>query len=59
MDLVTIEILVGCLDMAKIVYKNGLTGSIILGEEKSKIFTALPEHYTILNAWPCQEAAGN
>lgn len=47
MDLVTIEILVGCLDMAKIVYKNGLTGSIILGEEKSKIFTALPEHYTI------------
>ena len=47
MDLVTVEMLVDCLNIAKDVYKNGLTGSIVLGDEKSKIFTALPEHFTV------------
>jgi len=46
MDLVTREILLDCLDCAKIVYKKGLTGTLILGKLQ-KIFTALPEHYTL------------
>ena len=33
--------------MAKKVYKNGITGDIVLGPKLVKIFTALPEHYTI------------
>jgi hypothetical protein len=32
MDLVTREILLDCLDCAKIVYKDGLTGTLILGK---------------------------
>ena len=47
MDLVTVEMLVDCLNVAKKVYKNGITGNIILGDEKNKIFTALPEHFTV------------
>ena len=31
----------------KIVYKNGLTGTLILGEKFQKVFTALPEHFTL------------
>ena len=46
MDLVTREILLDSLDCAKIVWKKGLTGSIILGKLQ-KIFTALPEHFTV------------
>lgn len=46
MDLVTREILLDCLDRAKIVYKKGLTGTLILGKYQ-KIFTALPEHFTV------------
>lgn len=46
MDLVTAELLLDALNVAKVVYKNGLTGSIILGEKYQKIFTALPEHFT-------------
>ena len=33
--------------MSKYVYKNGLTGTIILGDRYIKTFTALPEHYTM------------
>lgn len=47
MDLVTTSILIDCLNKAKKVFKKGLTGSIILGEKYQKIFTALPEHFTI------------
>jgi hypothetical protein len=32
MDLVTKEILMDCLNEAKIAYKNGLTGTLILGK---------------------------
>jgi hypothetical protein len=46
MDLVTREILLDCLDCAKIVWNKGLTGTLILGKLQ-KIFTALPEHFTV------------
>lgn len=46
MDLMTIEMLSNCLNIGKIVYKDGLTGIIILGDHRQKIFTALPEHFT-------------
>jgi hypothetical protein len=42
MDILTEEILTDCLNEAKIVYKKGLTGTIILGDKYQKIFTALP-----------------
>ena len=47
MDLMFNEINYDCLNMAKKVYKNGITGNIILGPKLVKIFTALPEHYTV------------
>ena len=47
MDLITCEILLASLNQAKITYKNGLTGTIILGDKYQKIFTALPEHFTL------------
>ena len=46
MDLMTIEMLSNCLDTGKRVYKKGLTGILILGDYRQKIFTALPEHFT-------------
>ena len=46
MDLITREILLDCLDCAKVVYKKGLTGTLILGKYQ-KIFTALPEYFTV------------
>lgn len=47
MDLITREILLDSLNCAKIVYKNGLTGTIVLGNKLQKIFTALPKYFTI------------
>lgn len=47
MDLVTSEMILDSLNQAKITYKKGLTGTIILGEKYQKIFTALPEHFTL------------
>lgn len=41
------ELFLDCLNIAKIVYKDGLQGTIILGEKQKAIFTALPEHYTV------------
>ena len=46
MDLITREILIDLLNTAKIVYKKGISGTLILGERLNKIFTALPEHYS-------------
>jgi hypothetical protein len=46
MDLLTEEILTDCLNLAKIVYKKGLTGTLILGDKFQKIFTALPKYFT-------------
>ena len=47
MDLVTCEILLGSLNQAKVTYKKGLTGTIILGDHYQQVFTALPEHFTV------------
>lgn len=47
MDLITCEILLSSLNQAKVVYKKGLTGTIILGDKYQKIFTALPEYFTL------------
>ena len=46
MDLMTREILIDILNLAKIVYKKGISGTLILGDRLNKIFTALPEHYS-------------
>ena len=46
MDLLTREILIDILNLAKVVYKNGVSGTLILGEKLNRIFTALPEHYS-------------
>lgn len=47
MDLIVNEMLLDCLNLAKIVFKNGLTGTLILGDKFQKIFTALPEYFTL------------
>jgi hypothetical protein len=47
MDLMTREMLLDLLDVCKIVYKKGITGSLILGDRLNAVFTALPEYYTI------------
>jgi hypothetical protein len=33
MDTLTVELLSGCLDMGKIVWKDGLQGTLILGDK--------------------------
>ena len=45
-DNIIIELLQDSLNVAKIVFKKGLSGTIILGDKYQKIFTALPEHFT-------------
>ena len=47
MDSIVCEMLMDALNVAKKVYKNGLTGTIILGDKYQKIFTALSEHFTM------------
>ena len=47
MDLMTREILLDILNIGKIVYKNGVTGTLVLGDKLNKVFTALPEHFTV------------
>lgn len=47
MDLIVNEMLLDCLNLAKVVFKNGLTGTIILGDKYQKVFTALPEYFTM------------
>ena len=39
--------LLDALNQAKVAYKKGLTGTIILGDKYQRIFTALPEHFTL------------
>lgn len=46
MDNLIVDILHNSLDIAKIVWKNGITGTLILGDKRQKIFTALPEYFT-------------
>ena len=47
MDLVQREIFYDLLNLSKVVFKNGLTGTIVLGDRLVKTFTALPEHFTM------------
>lgn len=47
MDLMNREVCYDLLNLAKFVFKKGLTGAIILGEGLVKTFTALPEHFTM------------
>ena len=47
MDIAVEEILLDALNLAKIVFKKGLTGTIILGDKYQRVFTALPEHFTL------------
>lgn len=47
MDLIVCEMLLSSLNQAKITFKKGLTGTLILGDKYQKIFTALPEHFTL------------
>ena len=47
MDIVYKEANYDMLNLAKNVWKEGLTGTIILGNNYSKIFTALPKYYTV------------
>jgi chromosome segregation ATPase len=47
MDLMQREVYYDLLNLAKSVFKNGLSGTIILGDRLVKTFTALPEHFTM------------
>lgn len=47
MDLIVNEMLLDCLNIAKVVFKNGLKGVIILGDKYQRVFTALPEYFTV------------
>lgn len=45
MDTLLKEIFSDSIDMAKVVFKDGFTGQVVLGDQR-EIFTALPEYYT-------------
>lgn len=47
MDLIYKEVNYDLLNLAKIVYKNGICGTIINGNKLNQIFTALPKYYTM------------
>ena len=47
MDLIYKEVNYDLLNLAKIVFKNGITGTLINGTRLNQIFTALPEYYTM------------
>ena len=47
MDLVSCEIISDSLNQAKRTWKKGLTGVLILGDHYQKVFTALPEDFTL------------
>ena len=47
MDLMYKEVNYDLLNLAKIVFKNGITGTLINGTRLNQIFTALPKYYTM------------
>lgn len=47
MDMLYCEMNYDLLNLAKTVYTNGIQGTIILGDKMKRIFTALPQHYTV------------
>ena len=46
-DQTIIELLLDSLNVAKVVFKNGLIGTLILGDKQTRVFTALPEYFTL------------
>lgn len=47
MDMIFREVNYDLLNLAKIAFKDGITGELILGPHLKKVFTALPKHYTM------------
>ena len=47
MDVIVEELLIDALNIAKRVFKNGLKGTIVLGDTYKRIFTAMPEYFTL------------
>ena len=47
MDLMYKEINYDLLNLAKYVFKDGITATIVLGDRLSRTFTALPQYYTV------------
>ena len=47
MDTVVVEMLTDALNQAKIAYKKGISGTLILGDKQVRTFTALPEYFTV------------
>lgn len=47
MDSLDCDIMIDMLDQGKTAYKDGLSGELILGPEERRVFTALPEHFTV------------
>ena len=47
MDTLLVNILTDSLNIGKIVWKNGLYGVLVLGDKSQRIFTALPEYFTV------------
>lgn len=47
MDTIYKEVNYDLLNLAKLVYPNGMSGVIVMGDRYSKIFEALPQHYTV------------
>ena len=47
MDIIYKEVNYDLLNLAKLVFPKGITGTLILGNKYSKIFNALPKHYTV------------
>lgn len=47
MDSLDRDIILDLLNQAKSAYKDGIQGELILGPNQRRIFTALPEHYTM------------
>lgn len=47
MDTLSTDILLDCLNIGKIVWRKGLTGTLILGDELQRVFVALPKYFTV------------
>lgn len=47
LDTLVVDILIDGLNIGKIVWKKGLTGTLVLGDTLQRTFTALPEHFTV------------
>lgn len=47
MDIMYKEVNYDLLNLAKLIFPKGLTGTLVLGTKYSKIFSALPEYYTV------------